>query len=97
MEATIQLQSGALALPTELCNKYAIKDGATFRVIDLDGIFLLTPTEPMVTTLALEIERARVQAGLSTGKMLKTLRAERKRYHKEKYSRKNGRKTSRVP
>ena len=43
MEATIQVrQSGALTLPAEVQIKYGIKAGDTFRLVDLDGIFVLT-------------------------------------------------------
>ena len=40
---------------------------------------------PMVPELAREIERARLEAGLSVEEMLKTLRDQRKRYVVEKY------------
>ena len=40
---------------------------------------------PMVPELAREIERARLEAGLSVEEMLMTLRDQRKRYVAEKY------------
>ena len=49
MEATIQVrQRGTLTLPSGLREKYGIREGDTFRLIDLDGIFVLTPMLPMV-------------------------------------------------
>ncbi len=61
MDATIQVRKrGTLTLPAELRERYKIKSGDTFRLIDLDGIFVLTPMVPMVPELAREIERARV-------------------------------------
>ena len=89
MDTTVQVrQRGTFTLPAELRECYNIKPGDTFRIIDLDGILVLTPMVPMVPELAREIERARVEAGLSVDEMLKSLREQRERYVKEKYSRK---------
>ena len=86
MDVTIQVRKrGTLTLPAELRERYKIKSGDTFRLIDLDGIFVLTPMVPMVPELAREIERARLEAGFSVEEMLKTLRDQRKRYMAEKY------------
>ncbi|MFQ6014868.1 MAG: AbrB/MazE/SpoVT family DNA-binding domain-containing protein [Anaerolineae bacterium] len=86
METTVQVrQRGTLTLPVELRNRYNIKPGDTFRLVDLDGIFVLTPMVPMVPELAREIERARIEAGLSVEEMLKGLREQRERYVAEKY------------
>jgi len=88
MGATLQVrQRGTLTLPAEIRSKYRIKEGDTFRLVDLDGIFILTPMVPLVPELAREIERARVEAGLSVEEMLKGLRAQRERYYQEKYAR----------
>jgi isopentenyldiphosphate isomerase len=57
-------QRGTLTLPVELCDKYGIRSGNTFRLVDLDGVFVLTPMVPMVPELAREIERMREEAGL---------------------------------
>ena len=82
MATTVQVrQRGNLTLPADLRDKYGIRKGDTFRVIDLDGIFVLTPMVPMVPELAREIERARVEAGLSIEELLQTLRQEREKYH----------------
>ncbi|MGB8647054.1 MAG: AbrB/MazE/SpoVT family DNA-binding domain-containing protein [Anaerolineae bacterium] len=90
MESTIQVrQRGTLTLPAELRAHYGIKEGDTFRIIDLDGIFILTPMVPMVPELAREIERARLEAGLSVEEMLQGLREQRERYYTEKYGRPN--------
>ena len=86
MEATIQVrQRGTLTLPAELRAKYGIKPGDSFRLVDLDGVFVLTPMVPMVPELAREIERARLEAGLSVEELLSTLREQRERYHQEHY------------
>ncbi len=60
MNATIQVrQRGTLTLPAELRDRYNIAPGDTYRVLDLDGIFVLTPMVPMVPELARQIESTR--------------------------------------
>jgi bifunctional DNA-binding transcriptional regulator/antitoxin component of YhaV-PrlF toxin-antitoxin module len=87
MEATVQVrQRGTLTLPAELLEKYGIQPGDTFRLVDLDGIFVLTPMVTMVPELAREIERARMEAGLSIEELLSGLREQRERYYREKYA-----------
>jgi len=87
MEATVQVrQRGTLTLPAELRAKYGIRPGDTFRLVDLDGIFVLTPMVTMVPELAREIERARVEADLSIEELLANLREQRERYYRENYA-----------
>ena len=84
MDTTIQVRDrGVLTLPAELREKYGIQPGDTFRLVDLDGVFVLTPMVPMVPELAREIERARREAGLTTEDLLRTLREQRERYQRE--------------
>jgi AbrB family looped-hinge helix DNA binding protein len=81
MTTTVQIrQRGTLTIPAELREKYGIEPGDTFRVVDLDGMFILTPMVPMVPELAREIEKARIEAGLDTADLLRSLREERARY-----------------
>ena len=81
MAAPVQVrQRGNLTLPAELRERYNIEPGDTFRILDLDGIFVLTPMVPMVPELAREIEQARIEAGLDTADLLRALREERARY-----------------
>jgi bifunctional DNA-binding transcriptional regulator/antitoxin component of YhaV-PrlF toxin-antitoxin module len=88
MEATLQVRKrGVLTLPSDLREKYAIQEGDTYRLVDMDGIFVLTPMVPMVPELAQEIERTRLEAGLSMDELLQGLREQRKRYNQEKYGR----------
>lgn len=84
--STIQVrQRGTLTLPAEIRQKYGIEAGDSFRIVDLDGVFILTPMVPMVPELAREIEKMRVEAGISTEEMLRTLREERAKYVSEHY------------
>ena len=86
MEATIQIRKrGVLTLPAELREKYTIQEGDTYRLVDMDGIFVLTPMVPMVPELAREIERIRQESGLSLEELLDGLKEERERYYQEKY------------
>jgi AbrB family looped-hinge helix DNA binding protein len=86
MDATVQVRDrGVLTLPAEIREKYGIQPGDTFRLVDLDGIFVLTPMVPMVPELAREIERARIEAGLNTDDLLRNLREQRERYRREQY------------
>jgi bifunctional DNA-binding transcriptional regulator/antitoxin component of YhaV-PrlF toxin-antitoxin module len=88
MESTVQVrQRGTLTLPAGLREKYGIEPGDTFRLVDLDGIFVLTPMVTMVPELAREIERARREAGLSIEELLAGLREQRERYYRENYAR----------
>ena len=87
MDATVQIRKrGVLTLPAGLREKYDIQEGDTCRLIDLDGILVLTPMVPMVPELAQEIERARLEAGLSVEELMKNLREQRERYYQEKYA-----------
>ena len=86
MEITIQVRErGVVTLPAELREKYHIENGKIFRLVDLDGIFVFVPMVPMVPELANEIERIRLEAGLSVDELLNDLRKQRERYDLEKY------------
>jgi bifunctional DNA-binding transcriptional regulator/antitoxin component of YhaV-PrlF toxin-antitoxin module len=74
-----------VTLPAELREKYKIENGKIFHLVDLDGIFVFVPMVPMVPELANEIERIRLEAGLSVDELLDDLRKQRERYNKEKY------------
>jgi bifunctional DNA-binding transcriptional regulator/antitoxin component of YhaV-PrlF toxin-antitoxin module len=86
MNVTMQVrQRGTFTFPAELRKKYDIRTGDTYHVVDLDGIFVLTPMTPIVPELANEIERMRLEAGLSTEELLSSLREQRARYVTETY------------
>ena len=86
MELTIQVRErGVITLPAELREKYNIENGKIFHLVDLDGIFVFVPMVPIVPELAREIERIRLEAGLSIDELLDDLRKQRERYSKQKY------------
>lgn len=68
-------QQGVMTLPAELRQKHGIEAGDTFRLVDLDGVFILTPMVPKVPELVQEIEKTRREAGLSMYDLLLSLRA----------------------
>jgi bifunctional DNA-binding transcriptional regulator/antitoxin component of YhaV-PrlF toxin-antitoxin module len=64
--ATIQIrQRGTVTLPIKLREKYGLRDGDPVTIVDLDGVFLLTPRVLSVPGLAKELERLRRKRGLS--------------------------------
>ncbi len=84
MDVMLQVRErGVLTLPAELRNKYGIEVGDTFRLVDLDGIFVLTPMVLMVPELAPEVERLRVEVGVSLDEVLEGLREQRERHYDE--------------
>ena len=86
MDTTIQVRErGVITLPAELREKYKIETGQIFRLVDLDGIFVFVPMVPIVPELANEIERLRLEAGLSMEDLLVSLREQREKYTTDKY------------
>lgn len=86
MISTVQIrQRGNVTLPIDIRKRYKVQDGDTYRLIDIDGILVLVPMAPILPELAREIERARMEAGLSMDELLQGLREQRTRYVAEKY------------
>ena len=86
-ETTVQIrQRGTLTLPVEIREKYGIQAGDIFRLVDIDGTMVFTPMVAMVPELAREIERLRLEAGLSLDQLLVSLRQQRERYYEEHYA-----------
>ena len=87
MVETLQVrQRGTVTLPATLREKYGIKPGDTFSLVDLDGIFVLTPMVPLVPELAREIERLRQASGLTVEELVAGLREQREQYYQKHYS-----------
>lgn len=83
---TVQLRSrGVLTLPKALRDKYDLDEGDALHLVDAGGSLVLTPMEPVVPSLAREIERLRKEAGLSTDQLVKRLRDERETLGRERY------------
>jgi len=86
MESAIQVRKrGVMTIPSELREKYSIQEGDTFQLVDMDGIFVLTPMVPMVPELTREIERFRKESEVSMEELMQGLREERERYYQGKH------------
>lgn len=84
---TLRLRGrGVVTLPKKLREKYDLGEGDAFRLVDLGGVFAITPMRPMVPELSREIERMRTEAGVSTEQLLEGLRSERRRSYAERYA-----------
>jgi len=86
MEArTIQLRGrGSLTLPAQMREKHGLREGDPLTVVDLDGVFVLSPKLGVVGKLAREIESLRRESGLSLDDLLTAVREERARHHAER-------------
>lgn len=76
---------GVVTLPKPLRERYGLGVGDILDVVDLDGVFVLSPRASVVPELAAEIERLRLEAGYTTEELLESLRGERERYVRERY------------
>jgi bifunctional DNA-binding transcriptional regulator/antitoxin component of YhaV-PrlF toxin-antitoxin module len=84
--STVQLRSrGVLTLPKSFRDKYDLDEGDALHLVDVGGTFVLTPMQPVVPSLASEIERLRDEEDLSTEQLLKRLRGEREALARERY------------
>ncbi len=61
---------GTLILPAEVRDRHDIQSEDSYRLVDLDAVLMLKPLAPLVPELAREIERTRIEAGLSLDEML---------------------------
>lgn len=74
---------GVVTLPKPLRERYGLVAGDVLEVLDLGGVFVLSPRTSVVPELAGEIERLRLEAGYTTEELLGGLRGERERYARE--------------
>ncbi len=83
MEArTIQLRGrGSLTLPAPLRDRHGLREGDPLTLVDLDGVFVLSPKTGVVGKLARETETLRSESGLSLNDLLTSVREERARRH----------------
>lgn len=83
---TLQLRKrGVLTLPKALRDKYDLDEGDALRLVDIGGVFVLTPMAPLVPELAREIERLRDERGLTTRDLLEGLQKTREQLTRERY------------
>lgn len=86
MSDVIQLRKrGVFTLPKSLRDKYELGEGDALHLVDVDGVFVLTPMAPMVPKLTREIQRLRERDGVSTDELLQHLRDTRPHLTQEQY------------
>jgi len=70
-------QRGQVTLPKALRDAYRIETGQRFTILDLGGVFLLSPTESRVDVLCDQLREGLVAEGASLEGMLAELRQRR--------------------
>ena len=78
---TLQVaQRGLITLPKALRDAYRIQDGDSLTLLDLGGVFVLSPHRSTIDGLAEQLKAALVDQGVSLESMLHTLREAREQY-----------------
>jgi bifunctional DNA-binding transcriptional regulator/antitoxin component of YhaV-PrlF toxin-antitoxin module len=72
-------QRGAVTLPKALRESYNLRPGDSFTLLDLGGVFVLSPHRSEVDPLADRITQALTERGETLESMLQALREERDR------------------
>jgi len=73
-------QRGLVTLPKALRQRYNLRPGDTLTLLDLGGVFVLSPRSSEVDALAYEITSDLIERGESLESMLTALREARERY-----------------
>jgi bifunctional DNA-binding transcriptional regulator/antitoxin component of YhaV-PrlF toxin-antitoxin module len=78
---TVQLaQRGVLTLPKSLRESYNLQPGDSFTLLDIGGVFVLSPNRSDIDSLAERLTYSLTERGETLETMLQTLREERERY-----------------
>lgn len=78
---TLQVaQRGLITIPKALRDTYNIRSGDALTLLDLGGVFVLTPQRSEVDALAERIAAQWQDKGETLESMLQTLREEREQY-----------------
>jgi len=79
-ETTVQMTDrGALTLPKKLRDTYRLRGDENFTLIDLGGVFVLSPKVSVIDALADQVAEQWAADGLTLETMLQALREERER------------------
>jgi bifunctional DNA-binding transcriptional regulator/antitoxin component of YhaV-PrlF toxin-antitoxin module len=73
-------QRGVLTLPKEMRDAYQLEPGDDMTLIDLGGVFVLSPGRSKLGALADQVTSALTAKGDTLESMLTALREERERY-----------------
>jgi len=83
---TLQMrQRGSLTLPKKLRTRYRLREGEVFTLVDLGGVFVLSPKVSLVARMAAEIEQMRDESDLTVGDLLEGVDETRKQLYAETY------------
>lgn len=78
---TIQMtQRGVLVLPKSLRVAYDLQPGDSFTLLDLSGVFVITPNRSEIDVMADRISKDLQDKGETLESMLGSLREEREKY-----------------
>ena len=78
---TVQMtKRGVVVLPKTLRETYNLQPGDSLTLIDLGGVFVISPQRSNVDALADRITQSLTDSGETLESMLLTLREERERY-----------------
>lgn len=73
-------QRGVIVLPKALREAYNLQTGDSITLLDLGGVFILSPRRSEIDVLANQVTQALVQKGETLESMLRALRVEREQY-----------------
>jgi bifunctional DNA-binding transcriptional regulator/antitoxin component of YhaV-PrlF toxin-antitoxin module len=73
-------QRGVVTLPKTLRKNYNLRPGDRFTLLDLGGVFVLSPSRSDIDSLADQITAALTEKGETLESMLYALREEREQY-----------------
>ena len=78
---TVQMaQRGVVTLPKALRQTYNLEPGDRFTLLDLGGVFVLSPRRTEIDALAERLTQALIEQGETLETMLQALREERERH-----------------
>jgi len=72
-------QRGVITIPKSLRESYGLQPGDIFSLIDLGGVFVLSPRQSEIDTIAEKIAEQWTEDGETLETMLQALREERDR------------------
>lgn len=73
-------QRGVLTLPKSLRQQYSFEPGNPFTLLDLGGVFVLSPRSLQIDELSARITKSLSEKGEDLEGMLRVLREQRERY-----------------
>jgi len=76
-------QRGVIVLPKTLREAYNLQTGDSITLLDLGGVFILSPRRSEIDVLANQVTEALVEKGETLESMLRALREEREHYGKQ--------------